>query len=54
MVSKASPVSKILQVVVDVLCIHTNFGVCGFFSFGDIATFKFGQIWPNFPLDYGL
>ena len=27
----------------NVKCIHTNFGGCGLFSFGDIATFKNGQ-----------
>ena len=31
---------KFMQVGVDVLCMHTNFCVCGLFSFGDIATFK--------------
>ena len=31
---------KIMQVGVDVTCIHTNFGGCGFSVFGDIATFK--------------
>ena len=35
---------KFMQVGIDVTCMHTNFGGCGFFSFGDIATFKNGQI----------
>ena len=35
---------KIMQVGVDVTCMHTNFGGCGFFGFGDIATLKNGQI----------
>ena len=35
---------KFIQVGVDVTCMHTNFGGCGFFGFGDIATFKNGQI----------
>ena len=35
---------KIIQVGVDVTYMHTNFGGCDFFGFGDIATFKNGQI----------
>ena len=35
---------KIMQVCVDVTCMYTNFGGCGFFSFGDTATLKNGQI----------
>ena len=35
---------KFMQVGIDVKFIHTNFGGCGFFGFGDIATFKNGQI----------
>ena len=35
---------KFMQVGVDVKCMHTNFGGHGFFGFGDIATFKNGQI----------
>ena len=35
---------KITQVGVDVTYIHTNFGGCGLFGFGDIATLKNGQI----------
>ena len=30
---------KFMQVGVDVTCMHTRFGGCGFFSFGDMATF---------------
>ena len=33
-----------MQVGVDVKCIHTNFDGRGLSSFGDIATFKNGQI----------
>ena len=35
---------KIMQVGVDVTYIHTNFGGCDHSGFGDIATFKNGQI----------
>ena len=35
---------KIIQVDVDVTYMHTNFGGHDFFGFGDIATFKNGQI----------
>ena len=34
---------KFMQVWIDVTCMHTNFGGCGLFGFGDIATFKNGQ-----------
>ena len=33
-----------MQVGVDVTCMHTNFGGRHYSSFGDIATFKNGQI----------
>ena len=33
---------KFMQVGVDVKYMHTNFGRCGYFSFGDIATLKNG------------
>ena len=33
-----------MQVGIDVTCMHTNFGECGLSGFGDIATFKNGQI----------
>ena len=35
---------KFMQVWIDVKCMHTNFGGCGFFGFGDIATLKNSQI----------
>ena len=35
---------KFMQVGIDVKFIHTNFGGCDLFGFGDIATFKNGQI----------
>ena len=34
---------KIMQLGIDVTCIHTNFGGCSYSGFGDIATFKNGQ-----------
>ena len=33
-----------MQVGIDVTCMHTNFGCCGFSDFGDTATFKNDQI----------
>ena len=42
---------KFMQVGIDVKCMHTNFGGHGLSSFGDIATFKNGQISPS---DHGL
>ena len=42
---------KFMQVEVNVLCMHTNFDGCGNSGFGDIATFKNGQISLS---DYGL
>ena len=42
---------KFMQVGIDVTCMYTNFGGCGFFGFGDITTFKNGQI---FLSDHGL
>ena len=33
-----------MQIGVDVTCMHTNFGGCDLSGFGDIATFKNGQI----------
>ena len=41
--------NKFMQVEVNVLCMHTNFDGCRHSGFGDIATFKNGQIreiWP--------
>ena len=42
---------KFIQVWIDVKCIHTNFDGRGLSAFGDIATFKNGQI---SPLGHGL
>ena len=42
---------KFMQVGINVTCIYTNFGGRGYFSFGDTATLKNGQI---FLLDHGL
>ena len=41
-----------MQICVDVTCMYTNFGGRGLYSFGDIATFKNGQISPFRPMDY--
>ena len=35
---------KFMQVGIDVKFMHTNFCGCGFFGFGDMVTFKNGQI----------
>ena len=35
---------KFMQVGIDVKFIHTNFGRCGLFGFGDTATLKIGQV----------
>ena len=35
---------KFMQIGVDVKYLHTNFGGCDLFGFGDIGTFKNGQI----------
>ena len=42
---------KVMQVGIDVTCMYTNFGGCGFLGFGDITTFKNGQISLS---DHGL
>ena len=42
---------KFMQVRVDVKCLHTKFGGCGHLGFGDIATFRNGQISLS---DHGL
>ena len=42
---------KFMQVGIDVTCMQTNFGGRGLFAFGDIATFKNGQISLS---DHGL
>ena len=36
---------KFMQVDIDVTCMYTDFGGCGFYGFGDTATFKNGQFW---------
>ena len=36
--------NKIMQLGIDVTCMYTNFGGCSYSGFGDIATFKNGQI----------
>ena len=38
---------KFMQVGIDVKCMHTNFGGRDLSGFGDIATFKNGQISPS-------
>ena len=35
---------KFMQIGVDVTCMYTNFGGCGFSGFGDTATLKNSQI----------
>ena len=42
---------KFMQVEIDVTSMHTNFGGCSYFGFGDITTFKNGQISLS---DHGL
>ena len=42
---------KFMQVGIDVTCMYTNFGGRSYFSFGDTATFKNGQISLS---DHGL
>ena len=42
---------KFMQVGIDVKCMRANFGGHGLFGFGDIATFKNGQISLS---DHGL
>ena len=41
---KWNQLKKFTQVAVDIKCMHANFGGCGYFGFGDIATFKNSQI----------
>ena len=38
-----------MLVGVDVTCMHTNFGERGYSGFGDITTFKNGQIFSFGP-----
>ena len=42
---------KFMQVGIDVTCMYTDFGGCGFYGFGDTATFKNGQFSLS---DHGL
>ena len=42
---------KFMQVWIDVKCMHTNFGGCGLFGFGDTTTLKNGQFSLS---DHGL
>ena len=42
---------KLMQVGIDVTCMHTNFGGCDLYGFGDITTFKNGQFSLS---DHGL
>ena len=42
---------KFMQVGIDVKCMHTNFGGCDLYGFGDTATFKNDQISLS---DHGL
>ena len=42
---------KFMQVGMNVKCMYTNFGGCDYSGFGDIATFKNGQISLS---DHGL
>ena len=42
---------KIMQVGIDVTCMHANFGGCRLSGFGDFSTFKNGQISLS---DHGL
>ena len=42
---------KFMQVGMNVKCMYTNFGGCGYYGFGDIATFKNNQFSLS---DHGL
>ena len=42
---------KFMQVGIDVICMHTNFGGHSLYGFGDIANFKNGQFSLS---DHGL
>ena len=42
--NKQNWLKRFMQAGIDVTFMHTNFGECGLLSFGDIATFKNGQI----------
>ena len=43
---------KFMQVGIDVTYIYTNFGGCGLFGFGDIATFKKMAKFPILTIDW--
>ena len=43
--NQSESAQKIMQVGIDVKCMHTNFFGHGLFSFGDKISF---QVWPNF------
>jgi len=43
---------KFMQVGIDVKFMHTSFGGCGFFGFGDMATFQKRPNFPFRPMDY--
>ena len=42
---------KFMQVGIDVTCMHTNFGGCGFFVFGDMLLSKMAKF-PFLSMDY--
>ena len=42
--SDRNRLKKFMQVLTHFKCMHTNFGWCDLFGFGDIDTFKNGQI----------
>ena len=44
---------KLMQVVIDVKYMHTNFGGCGLFGFGDIAVSKTAKF-PFLSMDYSF
>ena len=50
-VTNCNGLKKIMQVGIDITYMQNNFGGCGLFGFGDIATFKNGQISLS---DHGL
>ena len=41
-----------MQVGVNIKCMHTSFGGCGLFGFGDIATFSKMAKFPFWGMDY--
>ena len=42
--NRSESAQKFIQVGIDVACMYNNFGERGLSTFGDIATFKNGQI----------